>query len=298
MSFASDFSSNQIDLNILRHRFAIPARVTESAFLRREIADRMHERLSLVKLIPNRIVDAGCGEGADLIRLKNHFSSAQIFAIDASYGMLEYAKKEMRNRSLDEQSKVICGNFAQLPFASNSFEMVWSNLALHWHPEPLAVFLSWRRILNENGVLWFSCFGPETIGPVKEAFRQLDNYEHVIHFMEMHDLGDCLVKAGFPSPILDREIITVTYSNIQKCLEDIQSFGGNPLVNQRKGLMGKQTFQKLMDLLEKKRSNVDGKLHMPYEIIYGHAFCTVNEKEKNTCSSNFTGVFHKLKCAT
>src|SRR5690606_22832393 len=85
-------SSGPIDLRRVRQLFARPDRVAEFAFLRREIARRMHERLVLVKLAPQRVLDAGCGEGADLPMLQSTFAGCQLLGLDASAAMLGNAQ--------------------------------------------------------------------------------------------------------------------------------------------------------------------------------------------------------------
>lgn len=252
----------------------MPVRMAGSAFLRREVAGRMHERLAGIRLEPLRILDAGCGEGADLAQLKARFPAAGVMALDASEGMLQVC----RAGAGEVRAGLVCADFAQLPFAPGSFGMVWSNLALHWHPFPSQVFSAWRAALDADGMLLFSCFGPGTLLPLREAFGRVDSYDHVLPFMEMHDLGDALVEAGFPSPVMDREEVVVTYASIERCLADVRAFGGNVLANRPLGLMGRRAYGQLMDALESRRDG-EGLIRMPYEIIYGHAFCSVTPAE-------------------
>ncbi len=258
----------------VRQLFALPSRIADSAFLRREVADRMHERLSMIRVEPKRVLDAGCGEGADLSRLQARFPEAKIVALDASHAML----REVKNP--EKTAGRVCANFAELPFMPGSFDMLWSNLSLHWHLGPLSVFAAWKRVLNKDGMLMFSCFGPETLFPLKAAFQQVDGYGHVLPFMEMHDLGDRMVEAGFTSPVLDREVIHVTYAHVKRLLSDVRALGGNPLRTRRRGLMGKAAYSDLLDYLENER-DADGRISLPFEIIYGHAFCSYPEKEKS-----------------
>lgn len=269
-----DEAADSIDFAAVRKRFAVPSRVAGSAFLRREAANRMHERLAGIRLEPLRILDAGCGEGADWARLKARFPAACVVALDASEGMLQAG----RAGAGGVQVIPVCADFAQLPFAPGSFGMVWSNLALHWHLFPFQVFSAWRAALDADGMLLFSCFGPGTLLPLREAFCRADNYGHVLPFMEMHDLGDALVEAGFPSPVLDREEVVVTYASLEKCFADVRAFGGNVLSNRRRGLTGRRAYGRLAAALEESR-NEEGLIRMPYEIIYGHAFCSVTPAE-------------------
>ena len=168
--------SAPIDLNRVRDLFSDPVRTLESGFLRREVAARMHERLALVKIAPAHVLDAGCGEGGDLTTLQKRFPQAAMLGLDASSAMLAAAQESQvaglssMNRLLqqwlpavmgrDSGASLICGNFAQLPLGLNAVDLVWSNLALHWHPQPDRVFVEWRRVLRQDGLLMFSCFGP------------------------------------------------------------------------------------------------------------------------------------------
>jgi len=96
-------------------------------------------------------------------------------------------------------------------------------------------------------------------------------YPHALPFVDMHDFGDMLVETGFSTPVLDMEIITVTYDTAEKLLADVRAFGGNPLTTRRRGLMDKAAWQRMLDALEKMR-RPDGKLGLSFEVIYGHAF--------------------------
>lgn len=274
--------SAPIDLERVRALFVRPERVQPSDFLRREIAARMHERLQLVKIAPQRVLDAGCGAGADLGLLQKDFPAAQILGLDASAAMLRAARapasrlaplNQLLSKLLPAKAGIdlLCGDFADLPLAPGSLDLVWSNLALHWHPQPDRVFAEWRRVLRIDSLLMFSCFGPDTFKEVRAAFAEVDLAPHALPFVDMHDFGDQLVETGFSTPVLDMEVITVTYDTADKLLADVRALGGNPLSTRRRGLLGKNDWNKVKAALERGRRG-DGKLALSFEIIYGHAF--------------------------
>jgi malonyl-CoA O-methyltransferase len=274
--------SAPIDLARVRELFGDPARVAESTFLRREVAARMHERLALVKVAPERVLDAGCGEGADLALLQKTYPAAQIVGIDASTALLQLAKapapglrplNQLLSRLMPAKTGVdlLSGDFGNLPFGPNSIDLVWSNLALHWHPQPDKVFAEWRRVLRVDGLLMFSNFGPDTFKELRAAFAALDGTPHALPFVDMHDFGDQLVEAGFSTPVMDMEHITVTYDTVAALLADVRALGGNPLSTRRRGLVGRAAWQRMLAALEQQR-RPDGKLGLTFEVIYGHAF--------------------------
>jgi malonyl-CoA O-methyltransferase len=273
----------------VRALFAQPERIKASAFLRREIALRMQERLALVKITPQRLLDAGCGDGADLLPLQRRYHAAQVLGTDASDAMLHRAHDAQRAGSStlrrwlkqwmpaglqvghDVTAGLLCSDFAQLPLAAQSLDLIWSNLALHWHPAPDRVFAEWRRVLRVDGLLMFSCFGPDTFKEIRHAFAALDDAPHTLPFVDMHDFGDMLVEAGFATPVMDMETLVVTYRDVDKLLAEVRALGGNPLATRRRGLTGKDGWQRFRKQLEQLRG-ADGTIALTFEVIYGHAF--------------------------
>ncbi len=284
--------SAPIDLLFLRRRFE--RRAPTADFIFREIAARMRERLQLVRLDPQRILDAGCGSGADLPALQKNYPKAHVIGLDATHASLQSALLEQTaaQQSLQKMlaqwlravggksnTQLIEGDFGAVPLAEQSFELVWSNLALHWHPEPDAVFAEWRRLLRVNGLLMFSCFGPDSLKEIRQAFSGVDDTPHSLPFVDMHDFGDMLVNAGFATPVMDMEIITLTYDTVPQLFADVRALGGNPLLTRRKALMGKVAWQRVCSRLEAMR-NPDGRIPLTLEIIYGHAFRPVPRSTK------------------
>jgi malonyl-CoA O-methyltransferase len=281
--------SAPIDLSLVRRLFARPQRLAESLFLRREIAARMHERLALVNLTPQRVLDAGCGEGADIFTLQDRFGGAQVLALDGSPGMLALARQRIaagqplvsklltrwlpvvNQAARAGDADLIAGDFAALPFGPNALDMIWSNLALPWHPQPDRVFAEWRRVMRVNGLVMFSCFGPDTLKELNAAFAEVDLAPHVLPFVDMHDLGDMLVNAGFSTPVMDMETITVTYDSAEKLLAEVRALGGNPLQTRRRGLLGRAGHARLIEHLLAQRGP-DGRMALTFEVVFGHAF--------------------------
>ncbi|HEY5801952.1 MAG TPA: methyltransferase domain-containing protein [Burkholderiaceae bacterium] len=277
----SSRSSAPILPSHVRSLFARTERAAGSDFLRREIAGRMHERLALVKIAPERVLDAGCGSGADLAPLRAAYPESQLLGLDGAYEQLALAgvaaapsgMKRLLSRVLPgkDAQALLCADFAALPLAPNSVDLVWSNLALHWHPQPDRVFAEWRRVMRLHGLLMFSCFGPDTLRQLRTAFEQAGLAPPLPPFVDMHDFGDMLVGAGFATPVMDMETITVTYRDTASLLADVRALGGNPLDTRARGLTGKSRWRAMLDALEAQRGP-DGTIALGFEVVYGHAF--------------------------
>ena len=285
--------SAPINLVDVRRLFSSPSRVEGAQFLFREIANRMAEKLDLIKIQPRHVLDLGCGLGVDIERLIARFPEAvNLTGVDGSCEALmqsSWYKSEgmgtfesLLNRfsllsKKAPQVDLICANFANLPLRSKCADVVWSNLALHWHPEPDKVLREWHRVLANDGLVIFSCFGPDTFIELKRAFATADDFSHILAFVDMHDFGDMLGAAGFAAQVMDVERITLSYANVGQLFADVRAMGGNPLDSRRRSLMGKNAMAKVRDYLERSRGQ-DGRIPLTIEVVFGHAFKPVPTK--------------------
>lgn len=98
-----------------------------------------------------------------------------------------------------------------------------------------------------------------------------DGRPHVSRFIDMHDIGDALVAAGFADPVMDMEYITVTYATPLAMLRELKAIGAtNALAGRARGLLGKAAFARAEAALEATRR--DGRIGATFEVIYGHAW--------------------------
>jgi malonyl-CoA O-methyltransferase len=248
-----------------------------AAVLAREVARRMGERLDLVTLQPARILDIGCGTGADLRLLAERYPQAERIGCDFSLAMLREAGEELPwfKRLLPggraREAMRVCGEAGRLPFADGSISLAWSNLMLHWLVDPLPAMREMQRVLAVDGLLMFTAFGPDTLKELRRCFAQADPLPHVHRFIDMHDLGDALVKAGFSEPVMDMETLTLTYDGIDALLRDLRVSGAQcALAGRRRGLSGKTLWSRVHAAYEMHRR--DGRLPATFEVVYGHAW--------------------------
>src|SRR5690349_10086165 len=131
--------SGAIDARAARRRFERAAAGYDAAArLESEVAQRLRERLQYVKLAPRRIVDAGSGPGRDARALAARYPGAEVIALDFALPMLPRAGWLDRWRRRGVLS--LSADMERLPLESESVQLVWSNMALHWLNDPLAAF--------------------------------------------------------------------------------------------------------------------------------------------------------------
>ena len=245
----------------------------QAAALQQEVGQRLTQRLDLVKMQPDRILDLGSGTGHCIPDLFARYKKAQVVALDIALPMLEHARK--RGRWL-RRPRCICADAERLPFADSRFDLVFSNLMLQWCVELEAVFAELQRVLRPGGLLLFTSFGPDTLTELRGSWQQVDGYSHVNAFPDMHDVGDALVRARFADPVMDVERITVTYPDVWKLMRELKQIGAhNVTAGRPRGLTGKARMQRLVGAYEQYRSQ--GVLPASYEIVNGHAWSTSAE---------------------
>mgnify|MGYP001572107102 CR=1 FL=1 len=250
------------------------ASYADAAVLAREVEGRMLERLQYIKLEPARILDAGCGDGHGARRLAERYPDAQVVGLDIAYPMLQavpgrhaWVPRIFGRPRVD----YLCADFACLPLSAGGVDLAWSNLALHCAGDPQSALKELRRVLKVGGLLMFSCYGPDTLKELRGAFTANDSAPHVHPFIDMHDLGDMLSACGFAAPVMDMEIVTLTYADIDALFADLRATGQqNALAERRRSLTGKGVFGAARAEYEKLRR--DGKLPASFEIVYGHAW--------------------------
>ncbi len=242
--------------------------------LPREIARRMIERLQYIRLAPRRILDVGCGAGETRAPLLARYPGSDWIGVDISERMLRSKGRNSRSRALGwlrgVSSHRVLGDGGQLPIADASVTLLFSNLMLHWHPEPHMVFPEWKRVLEVDGLLMFSCFGPDTLKELRAAAAALPA-ARPMPFVDMHDFGDMMVASGFATPVMDAEAITLTYASPLDLLREVRALGGNPRDDRALGLPSTSQAHALLSALEAQRGD-DGRIRLTFEVAYGHAW--------------------------
>jgi len=268
-------------------QFARRSPLDAAQFLYGEIAQRMLQRLSYIRVSPAALLDAGCGAAHAFAPLRARFPDARYTGLDACEPLLRVARQRhgvkpglwhrVTGRPSEADPRFIQADLADSTLPPESLDLVWSNLALHWHPAPHRVLTEWCRILRPGALVMFSCFGPTSLQEIRRAIAQGDLRTSALPLVDMHDVGDLLLQHGFSDPVMDQEILTLTYRSPQALLQDLRALGGNPSLDRRATLPGKQWHTRLLSALERQR-RADGTLCLSVEIAYGHAWRSASQR--------------------
>lgn len=250
------------------------------AVLQNEVCKRLLEKLEIVKITPSFILDAGAGTGKAIPTLFDYYKKAQVVALDLSENML---KQSAQHGGFFREPHLVCADIENLPLADDSLDLVFSSLSMQWCNDLNAALLEAKRVLKPGGLFVFSTFGPDTLKELRHSWAKVDGFNHVNQFIDMHDIGDALLQDGYAEPVMETEIMTVTYNAVDEIMHDLKAIGANVKAIQKKpnkGLSGKSVLETVRQAYEVFRS--DGVLPVTYEVVYGHAWKPKQEDQNKS----------------
>jgi malonyl-CoA O-methyltransferase len=262
-------SESRLDVAGVRHAFDRASTAYEAAaVLQARVGDELLERLDFFKFEPELVVDLGAGTGRLTGELKRQYKRATVVALDIAPGMLREAK---RHFSFFRRFERVCADVRRLPFPDASVDVAVSNLMLQWCDDLDVALIEIRRVLKPDGFFSFTTFGPDTLRELRTAWAAVDDYTHVNTFIDMHDVGDALARAGLTEPVLDVERVTLTYPDVLALMRDLKVIGAhNVTAGRSRGLTGRSRLRAMQAAYESQRR--DGRIPATYEVVYGAAW--------------------------
>jgi malonyl-CoA O-methyltransferase len=250
----------------LRRLGAAPA----APWLHGEVARRMAERLAIVKLQPQAVLDWSSFLGAGAAWLDAAYPAARRIVVEPTPALRERAAGAGRPRwwQLGRRAPQV---FEAEAVPAGSVQLVWANMALHATLDPPAVLAQWQRALAVGGFVMFSCFGPDTARELRALYHRLGWAPPGAPFVDMHDLGDMALHAGFADPVMDQEQIVLNWPDATALVAELRGLGGNVAPGRLAGLRTPRWRARLLHELQA-LAGADGRPHMSFEIVYGHAF--------------------------
>jgi len=262
-----------VSIDRIRRQFVRtnPGFDTHAAVFER-VGERLRERLPLLAIEPARVLDLGCRSGYQLAALRGLYPAAEVIGADPAPGKPLPVPRSwsawLRRRTRDELRIAI--DPERLPFVDGSLDLVISNLLLPWCAAPHLVFREVARVLAPGGAFLFTSVGPDTLREYRAAWASIDTHLHVFGLIDMHDLGDAMLGAGFAAPVLDRDEMQVDYPSIDALQEELRCLGGANLARGRRaGLMAPSVSGSLRDYAS---ASKDARFAVTLELVQGHAW--------------------------
>jgi malonyl-CoA O-methyltransferase len=252
------------------------ARAAGPPWLHAEVARRMRERLAIVKARPDVIVDWWGHTGAGAALLAQTYPHARRLVVEPTPALAAHSRDAARTpwwstRRWAQRDDAVVLDTGLDAVPPGGAGLLWSNMMLHAVADPPALLARWQRALAADGFAMFSCLGPGSLRGLHALYREQGWGEPGAAFVDMHDLGDMLLAAGFADPVMDQEVVTLTWHSPQALLAELRGLGANASPTRGAGLRTPRWRDRLLDALQS-LAGADGRLSLGFEIVYGHAF--------------------------
>jgi malonyl-CoA O-methyltransferase len=241
-------------------------------WLQDEIADRMLQKLDIVKLDVKDILVVPDFAGKHLDVLAKRYPKARIFSIaeNGVSGFQMWRAKALSNwRSLFASNNSPLAQYTssgRFDIPNNSVDLVFSDLLLQDLPDPKHFLQECWRVLREGGLITFTYLGPDTGKELRSLALPELKLKNLLSPWDMHDMGDALLGERFSDPVMDMEYLTLDYEESTLLLADISALklihSSPPKVIEKEVLPQKITL----------------------EVVYGHAWALGKHLAKTTDS--------------
>ncbi len=260
--------SASLDRAAVARHFARAAALAADAEPAREVREELLSRIGFFGIDPKVVLDLGAGTGQAAAALRRRFRRAHVVALDLSPAMLAIAARRAR---WPRRFTRVAGDACALPLRQGSCDLVVANLALPWCVDPDRALAEMRRVLTPRGLLLFSTLGTATLRELRESWATVDRSPHVHDFIDMHDLGSALARAGFAEPVLDLEQYTRHFDTLRALASQLKHAGaGNAHAARARGLTGRKRIAAVTQAYERWRR--EGLLPATFEVVYAAAF--------------------------
>ncbi|MCK5545862.1 MAG: methyltransferase domain-containing protein [Rhodospirillaceae bacterium] len=256
---------------VCRHRDRAAAHLSEHDFLFMEAADRLCDRLDDVKRKFDTALDLGCHGGEVAKNLNGRGGIKNLTQTDISPAMVELAEKT--GHSAMKMASVVVDE-ENLPFNDASFDLVLSNLSLHWVNDLPGALIQIRKSLKPDGLMLASVFAERTLWELRESLMTAEieieggMSPRISPFATVQDLGSLLGRAGFALPVLDTDTITVSYPDAFKLMADLRGMGENGAVSaRRKTFTREDTILRAAHYYQEKFADKDGRIPATFDIV-------------------------------
>ena len=230
-----------------------------------ETAARLLDHLDPVRIQPRWVLELAMQCSAHE-RLTARFPDSRV----ASCGLSPRAFVPTVARR-DRRAFALSASPSRLPLATGSADLAVSNLALYWLADLVPFFTEIWRVLRPGGLIAFVTLGPGTLEELRRSWRAVDDFSHIADFIDMHDIGDSMMRAGFGDVVMDAERVTITWPDVPAFLQDLRDLGtGNPLPGRAPGLTAPGKLAALTRIHGGHLSS--GRLPATIELVHGHGW--------------------------
>ena len=247
-----------------RNRDRAAARLPEHDFLFREVAERLADRLDDVTRRFPLALDLG-SHGGELAEI-----------LGGRGGIEHLVRAELSEPMLRRgpAGALVVADEEALPFADGSFDLIISNLSLHWVNDLPGALIQIRRALKPDGLFLATLLGGDTLTELRRAWMEAELAEEngasprVSPTIDLRDAAGLLQRAGFTLPVADADAITVTYPDAMRLMADLRGMGeANAHALRRRSPTRRATLARMLAGYQDGFAQPDNRLPATFQVL-------------------------------
>lgn len=247
------------------------AALAQTPWLNEMLAVRMAERLEWIKIDVTSLLQwqplLGGGDAA----LRQRYPQARAVWVETEGAAQAVARERLKTPWWQPWKAPQAVLNAPDEIVPGSTQLVWASLALHTAPDPDRLLKLWAQALAPEGFLMCSSLGPDSFKELRALYADEGWGAATPDWVDLHDLGDALLRCGFEDPVMDQERITLTWADAPSLWRDLQAIGGNLAPARFAGLRTPRWQSRWMQAVEQRLRGPDGRIAMTLEFVCGHA---------------------------
>lgn len=246
----------------LKHLERAAEYFNSSAFLFEECAERIAENFgTVIRKEFERAVTLGDRKGILTEKLEKCLTIQKV----KETALTEDFLKDKEN------GEVI--NFEILPFTEESFNLIASNLAMHWVNDIVGLLVQCKACLKKDGFFIATLLGGETLTELRQSMVLAEsefgkNSMRISPMMGVKDGAALLQRVGFKEPVSTSEEINVKYDDLKTLLHDLKNMGEqNAILQANKATPPKKLWTRTEQIYRENFADESGAINAKFEVV-------------------------------
>lgn len=239
-------------------------------YIKDEVAERLLERLQVIKRKFPTIVELGAGAG-HLIKCIEEDTTSKLIMCDQAEMLLnrdiksEHEFTNVERRTMDEEN---------ITFEPNSIPAIVSSLSLHWVNDLPGALIQINQALQPDGLFLAAMFGGETLFELRTSLQVAELERsggfspRVSPFAESRDIANLLTRAGFALTTVDVDEIVVNYPSMFHLIEDLDAMGESNAIIARHHFIKRDILMAASAIYQAAHGNDDGSIPATFQVIF------------------------------
>jgi len=205
----------------------------EHARMQTETGQSLIQKITKIKNDFHHVLDAGCGTGVTTESLARAIHFQSLHAVDIADRALP------KGPSFDKRIHFNNLDFNSINLLPQKFDLIFSNMALHWSHSLSDTLNNFRSAITHNGMLAFTI-------PLHGTFTEIKEHFSIHHFFNQQQVIDMLCTSSFHLIHQSEQIYHETFLNAITALRSLKLTGVHHVDQPRKAsLRGKEFINSL-----------------------------------------------------